>query len=544
MNSKTFSISAFLLMFSFNILAVNNNVGIWMKFEKEFVSNKSYNNPLYDVTKFTISFVSPSGRTKQINGFWDGEKKWKVRFCPDEIGTWYFISYCSDKKNAGLHKQKGSFKCVANKSNLDIYKKGVITRPKGEYYLSYSDGTPFFWVACTAWNGALKSSEKEWETYLKNRKDFGYSVIQFVTTQWRGCEANSLGQVAFTGSGHIEVNPEFFQYLDKKIDRINAYGLVAAPVLLWALPFGQGRDLSPGYYLPQNEAILLAKYIVARYGGNHVAWILGGDGRYINEYEQRWKNIGRGVFGEEHPGIVAQHPHGRSWIGKDYIEENWLDIIGYQSSHSNEKGTVDWINKGPMSKEWDKIPAKPIINLEPNYEEIGFKITATDVRNASYWSLLATPTAGITYGANGIWPWLRSQDEPIQNHGSSTGYSPWSKSIKLPGSKQIGYLAKFFKTIDWWRLRPAPEILTEQPGDTIFNHFIAVSKTTNNDLIIAYLPVQSTIKLYNPFGIIYYGEWFDPVKNIFSEALVESKNGIITVASDKNSDMVLVLRKK
>ena len=40
------------------------------------------------------------------------------------------------------------------------------------------------------------------------------------------------------------------------------------------------------------------------------------------------------------------------------------------------------------------------------------------MRNASYWSILATPTAGITYGANGIWPWLREGEE-ILNHGRS-----------------------------------------------------------------------------------------------------------------------------
>jgi hypothetical protein len=275
-----------------------------------------------------------------------------------------------------------------------------------------------------------------------------------------------------------------------------------------------------------------------------VAWILGGDGEYLKEYEQHWKDIGRGVFGEEHPGIVAQHPHGRSWIGKAYTEEGWLDIIGYQSGHSNAKGTVNWINKGPMSQDWDKIPAKPIINLEPNYEEIRFKISATDVRNASYWSVLATPTAGITYGANGIWPWLRSMEEKIQNHESLTGYSPWFESIKLPGSKQIGYLTAFFKKLEWWRLRPAPEILAEQPGDKTFNRFIAVSKTANHDLIVVYIPFQTTVKLYAPYGCEYTGQWFDPVENKYSTAKVEIKNRMIKVVSDKRSDMVLVLRKK
>jgi len=162
--------------------------------------------------------------------------------------------------------------------------------------------------------------------------------------------------VAFEGSGRIRINRDFYKRLDHKVDQINEQGLVAAPVLLWALPVAEGRELSPGYYLPDEAAILLARYMVARYGGHHVVWILGGDGRYIDEYEQRWKNIGHGVFGDEHPGVVAQHPMGHSWIGTAYAEEEWLDLIGYQSSHSNAKGTVEWITKGPMANSWRSSP--------------------------------------------------------------------------------------------------------------------------------------------------------------------------------------------
>ncbi|MBN2090004.1 DUF4038 domain-containing protein [candidate division KSB1 bacterium] len=514
-----------------------------MKFETQFQSDKSYENPLYDVKSFIIHFKSPAGRLKNINGFWDGETKWKVRFCPDELGTWTFTTDCSDEKNLGLHRQSGAFECIRHQNKLDIYTKGAIIRPKGAYHLTHADGTPFFYTACTAWNGALRSTDEEWPVYLKDRVENGYNVIQFVTTQWRGCEANRLGQVAFEGCGRITLNVDFYQYLDKKVDAINEFGLVAAPVLLWALPFGAGNYLSPGYYLPEREAILLARYMVARYGGHHVIWLLGGDGRYIDEFEQRWKNIGRGVFGDEHPGVVAQHPQGRSWIGNAYRDENWLDIVGYQSSHSNAQPTVDWINKGPMAQEWDKLPARPLINLEPNYEEIRFKITAQDVRNASFWSLLATPIAGITYGANGIWPWLR-EGENILNHANALGTHPWHESIKFPGSVQIGYLAKFFRKLEWWRLRPAPELLVEQPGEQVFNHFLSVAKTDDHHLIVAYLPVQTTIRLYNAFNHYFEGEWFHPVKNIYLKAKIIQKPGIIEISSPENSDLILVLRKK
>ncbi len=517
------------------------------KYEIPFISGKSYKNPLYDIKYFKAEFVSPTGRTKTVHGFWDGDQNWKVRFQPDETGRWTYSTACGDTANSGLHGQAGSFQCEPTTSGLTIYRRGAIVHPPGTYHLAHADGTPFFWTGCTAWNGALLSTDQEWEKYLKQRAETGYNVIQIVTTQWRGCETDIDGRVAFTGSGQIAIDPEFFRRLDSKVDRINAHGLVAAPVLLWALPFGQGRHLSPGYYLPQEEAILLARYIVARYGANHVVWILGGDGRYIDEYEQRWKEIGRGVFGAgEHQGIVSQHPHGRSWIGSAYRDEAWLDVIGYQSSHGHEANVVDWINKGPPAQQWSKLPPRPIMNMEPNYEEIFFRTSAQDVRNASCWSLLATPVAGITYGANGIWPWLQEGNQ-IQNHPSlikeGKEYTPWHEAIKLPGSLQVGYLAEFFRKLEWWRLRPAPQLLDGQPGGEVFNHHISVAATDDKSLIVAYLPVQAEIELFNPFDERYEARWFDPVGNKYISAEVSYPAGMVRLRSPLDQDLLLILRR-
>ncbi len=518
-------------------------VPTWSKWELTLNSEKTYDDPLYEVKDLYATFISPSGRQIKINGFWDGGTTFRIRFAPDEIGAWTYETHCSDQENSGLHEQNGSFMCVENDRKLELYQRGSIKRSPGNYHLTYSDGTPFFFTGCTAWNGALKSTEEEWDHYLQQRKNNHYNVIQFVTTQWRGCEKDREGEVAFTGSGHITLNPEFFQRIDQKIDRINDLGLVAAPVLLWALPVGQGRHFSPGYYLPQNEAILLARYMVARFGANQVIWVLGGDGRYVNEYEQRWKNIGREVFKDDPPGLVAQHPHGSSWIGEAYKDEHWLDIIGYQSSHNNQQRVVDWINKGPMAKTWDKLPARPLMNLEPNYEQIRFLITAEDVRNASYWSIFNAPASGITYGANGIWPWIQRKGELIENHGNPGGKGPstWRESIEFPGSLQIGYLSAFIQQFDWWGLRPAKEILVSQPGDEVFNHFISVVATEDSRTVLAYSPVQQTFSLRNLQGHLYQARWFDPVANTFMQAESSQSDGVLTFMPPTEQDYILVL---
>ncbi|GAB2796426.1 DUF4038 domain-containing protein [Rhabdobacter roseus] len=519
-----------------------------MKFEKTFTSQKNYENVLYEVNSFTVTFKSPTGREQAIHGFWDGGTTWKVRFAPDEVGTWSYTTRCSDSLNTGLHGQRGTFACTAPSSRHAIFTKGSIIRPKASYYLSHADGTPFFYAACTAWNGPLKSTDEEWSTYLKDRAANHYNVIQFAATQWRGCDKNSLGQVAFTGSGRIALNPDFFQHLDKKIDEINAHGLIAAPVLLWALPAVQGRELSPGYYLPDDEAILLAKYLVARYGGHQVIWILGGDAEYLQGYEMRWKKIGRAVFGKPHPGVTSLHPHGRSWIGKEYGQEDWLDIVGYQTGHNNSPSTATWITSGPVASEWAQIPPKVFINMEPCYEDITPAINAPQVRNASYWSVFSTPVAGIAYGANGIWPWLRPGEE-ILNHRKPHILRPWDESIKLPGSVQVGYLADFMNKYPWWTLKPAPELLAEQPGTAKSPQYISVVRSDDQKLLLAYVPgaedaPKATVRLHNGSTYTYTGQWFDPATNKTTDAKLQTQAGILEATPTGQGDRILILTRK
>ena len=519
--------------------AKSQDFQMWHKAELGFKSDKLYDNPLYDVKDFYVVLKSPSGKEIGVDGFWDGKYDWKVRFKPDETGPWQYETICTDENNTGLHGVRGTFNVIPGSASLAIYQKGRIIHPAGTYHLSYHDGTPFFWTACTVWNGALRSTDEEWERYLKHRVDNGYNVIQFVTTQWRGGPANAEGQTAYTKDGPIAVNVDFFDRMDKKVDEINKHGLIAAPVMLWALPVGEGRHLSPGYDLPFEDAFLLGRYIKARYGGNHVIWILGGDARYYNEMESKWKHLGRQLF-KRKQNLVSLHPHGRSWVGSLYNEEDWLDIIGYQSSHSNKRGTVDWINKGPVVAGWGRISPRPIINMEPNYEEIGFRITARDVRNASYWSIFSTPVSGITYGANGLWPWLR-KGEMIINHGETSGYSDWETSMKFPGSIQIGYLAGFFRQYEWWDLRPANELLAVQPGDDQYNEFISVLKSPGGKIMLAYLPSKHTIRLRTG-NEKYQARWFDPSKNEYHKGKPEVKNGLLMITPPSDSDWVLELK--
>jgi len=193
-----------------------------------------------------------------------------------------------------------------------------------------------------------------------------------------------------------------------------------------------------------------------------------------------------------------------------------------------------------MANKWDKLPPRPLINLEPNYEEINNTIDAEDVRNASYWSLFATPMAGITYGANGIWPWIR-EGENILNHRQPRHVSTWRQSIDFPGSIQIGDLSAFIQQFEWWKFRPANHLLVEQPGDSIYNHFISVSEKDDHSLILVYVPRGDVVKLRIQDGDKYTGKWYDPATNKTRKAELKVEGNVIVCDPGGKQDMVLTV---
>jgi hypothetical protein len=215
--------------------------------------------------------------------------------------------------------------------------------------------------------------------------------------------------------------------------------------------------------------------------------------------------------------------------------------MGYQSSHNNGERVVNWINKGPMSQDWNRLKPIPYINMEPNYEEIRFMIDAEDVRNASWWSIFATPIAGITYGANGIWPWLREGEE-ILNHRHAPGSSSWRKSIDFPGSMQVGYLSKFIQDVDWWNYYPAQELLVDQPGDDLFNAFVSIVAKDDKSGIMVYIPKSAVIEIRNPMLHEYDMSWFDPQTGKSQKEKTVLKGNTIEVRQEREGDWVLTLK--
>ena len=295
----------------------------WSVFEQTFRSSVDYSNALQDAT-FQIVFTSPQGRTNLVYGFWDGGRTWKVRFSPPEMGHWTFRTTCSDPNNEGLHQQTGEFLCTAPVGESDLGKRGAIQVARDGRHLEYGDGTPFFWMADTTYDGARVSSRLDWEIYSVARDYQRFTVVEWTVAPG----ADEQGESALTGfNDHIGVNPGFFQRLDSKLEFISHVGLVSAIIPFWEAEFHR----SAGLALPDDQVALFLRYVVARWGAEPVVWVLPFDSASPEKQALRWKKIGHAVFGEGQHGPVMIYDGARPVVADAFRGQSWVSLLGYQA---------------------------------------------------------------------------------------------------------------------------------------------------------------------------------------------------------------------
>jgi hypothetical protein len=517
----------------------------WTAHELAFTSDRDRDDPFWDVD-LAVELTAPSGRSFAVDGFWDGGQIWRARVRPDEIGEWRWRSVASDRDDAGLHGRSGTFSCVAYEGPNPVYRHGPVSVAAGGRSFAHANGTPFLWLGDTVWNGLIRSSAADWEDYLATQRAQGFSVVQFFSTHWRGLGSDPDGQAAYCEDGRLTVNPVFYQRLDPKVEAVARHGMLASAIVVLAL-----YDEEPGWSWPEEHLIRFARWLRARWGAYHMAWSLGGDGNFEGERAARWHEIGAAVYADRPEPLVTMHPYGWSWVGDEFRDQAWLTFFVYQSGHSAEEPKIRWLPEGPHTTDWRTPPPRPIINIEPNYEDhpsygSGVRFTAAEVRRASYWSLLVTPTAGVSYGHFSLWAWANEREPVGQAIRRQAEYTvePWWTVLDTPGARCMTILRRFIESGEWWRLRPAQHLLAEQPGDCDARRFVAVARTDSRDWTVCYIPGGEPLRLRPGVADSGSARWFDPRTGHWSAARpVDEPGGQQVFVASGDGDWVLDVRR-
>src|SRR5439155_8185436 len=114
-------------------------------------------------------------------------------------------------------------------------------------------------------------------------------------------------------------------------------------------------------------------------------------------------------------------------------------FYGYQSGHERERQAR--IHEAAESYALRPI-RRPIVNLEPCYEGsrqafTQFRFVARDVRYATWVSILAGASAGIGYGAQGVWGWHHAGGMFMSTEFSGEPFDRWD-ALRFEGAWDVG----------------------------------------------------------------------------------------------------------
>lgn len=423
------------------------------------------------------------------------------------------------------------------------FKHGRLRVSKDKRYLEHEDGTPFFYLADTAWELFHRLDEKEVELYLENRRSKGFTVIQAVIlAELDGLNTpNANGETPFLSKDIKFINEEYFKWVDKVIRMAEKKGLYIGLLPTWGDKVDKQWGGGPVIFNPDN-ARWYARWLAERYVNfKNIIWINGGDRWGGDNNYPVWDAIGKALKEYDGNHLITFHPHGECSSGQWFHACDWLDFNMSQTGHCQRNYEI---YERLILKDYNRIPVKPCLDGEPRYENhpicwnpdsLGW-FDEVDVRQAMYWNLFSG-SMGHTYGCHDVWQMLAPGREPI---GLAKGY--WKTSLDLPGAKQLIHARRLMERYSWEERKPVPEIIISD--NSSYDHKIVSLK--GKDFVFVYFPNGETAvldfnKVFPDKSLDLY--WMDPRNGNIRKGN-EVKNGkpvpITPPSFGRGNDWVLI----
>lgn len=582
----------FVLFFaSSSILAAQNTVHVWEKQELTFTASNSYKNAYTEVTVW-VDLIGP-GFNKRVYGFWDGGQTFHLRLVATQPGVWTWKSG-STPNDPGLAGKSGSFNAVdwtEAEKTMNPLRHGFVRATANQHALEHADGTPFFAIGDTWYSvGANRfrwyddNTERPigptagFKDYVRYRKAQGYNWVNVIAAfpnwmtddkSWHivmddsakttvrsawlefgtGSAKNmdNEGGRPFFFPGKVpgfeqqfpdmdRINPEYFKFVDRKIDYLNANGFV---------PFIEVSRRDAGlcwfkYYGWPDSYVRFIQYIFARYQANNTVLspihldiideTVSPDD-YTAAIHTMQKKYGPPPFGT----LLSANANPSTL--ENWGDDSWVTLhqIGNMREHNNYWYLTEIFNlKNP----------KPALNGEPYYA--GYKDNrgpgsanytrgaegGTDrdnafVRSGMYGSFLSGGLAGHVYGAEGIWGADIEPTAPVHM---------WD-AFQWRSGAEMQYLRTFAFSIGkrYQELVPLADLVSPNKTQEILGYegWAYCARTIDKELFLVYFekgcsPSQIRGARLNS---VYRARWFNPREGTWKDAgsgkLVANKIGII-----------------
>ncbi|MCX6974348.1 MAG: DUF5060 domain-containing protein, partial [Verrucomicrobia bacterium] len=362
--------------------------------EVSLVSGKTYANPFMEVEVDAV-VTRPDGKQLRVPAFWAGGNDWKFRYASELTGIHSWKTECKDATNTGLHGISGKIEVVPSTSDNPLYKHGPVRVSENKHTFAHADGTPFFWLGDTWWKNLCK--RMTWEGFQEltaDRKAKGFNAVQIVCGPYPDegfLEARMAneGGLPYESVKFEKVNPEYFNYTDRRIQHLVESGL--APVIVGS--WGRG-DCNSMQAIGLEGLKRHWRYLVARYGAYPIFWILAGEIPEETKWNKGpWAELANHVRGLDpfHRTLTCHTGHGRRGA-KDDTTAMDFDMVG---GNHDQNVAVQPQTVAIVSSAYSKEPPMPVLVGETCYEghmQQGFG----DTQRRMFWQSILSGAAGHT----------------------------------------------------------------------------------------------------------------------------------------------------
>ena len=260
-----------LILCSFSLVA-QVKTEKWKTFELT-LNGPTDGNPFTDV-KLSGQFINAAD-TITVQGFYDGEGAYKVRFMPQKEGEWLYQTVSNVKK---LDKKKGSFLCTP--ALKDNHGPVVV---KDTYYFAYADGTPHNSFGTTCYGWVHQGDSLAEATVRTLSKGYFNKMRMCIFPKSYDWNHNDPKFYPFEGTppkdwNFSRFNPAFFRNIEKRIKQLDSLGIEADLIVFH--PYDRWGFST----MNRTTDDLYIDYIVARFAAyKNVWWSMANEYDFMKE---------------------------------------------------------------------------------------------------------------------------------------------------------------------------------------------------------------------------------------------------------------------
>jgi Domain of unknown function (DUF5060)/Protein of unknown function (DUF4038)/Domain of unknown function (DUF5605) len=349
----------------------------WGIFELE-LTGPATGNPFQEV-EFGARFAHKH-RSIDVDGFYDGDGVYRVRFMPDTPGTW---SYCTSSNVSSLAEKQGTFTCVPARSECN---HGPV-RVANTYHFAHADGTPYKQIGTTCYAWTHQGDQLEQQTletlqrapFNKMRMcvfpksyDFNTNEPEFYPFPLltRGSsEPIRFWEVDPTLRGWSfdwsRFEPAFFQHLEQRVGDLQRLGIEADIILFhpydrWGF-IRMAADTDDRYL----------RYLVARLAAyRNVWWSMANEWDLArNKTMADWDRYFR-IVQENDPydhlrsihNCFTMYDHSKAWVTHQSIQHSDLgQVAAWREQHKKPVVVDECCYEGDIPHRWGNITGEEMV---------------------------------------------------------------------------------------------------------------------------------------------------------------------------------------